>query len=124
MPSFHLYFIETYLTSLSCIYAVESGISGASLARGESFSFFRRNHALNQHALLTRGLVFALVICVAVGLAYIYWAFFACIVIAIGCLIGFTSNKNSPGTAELLAQCVVVPIGGTCATITAWHEQR
>jgi phosphoglycerol transferase len=35
-----------------------------------------------------------LAICVAIGLTYIYWAFFACIVIAIGCLIGLFRFRN------------------------------
>jgi phosphoglycerol transferase len=98
---------------------------GLSLAHGESFPFFRRNHAPSQYALRTRRFVFALVICVAVGLAYIYWAFFACIVIAIGCLIGFSRPRAKMILATALIYIFVIGVAAVAdigASFVYWHR--
>jgi hypothetical protein len=49
---------------------------------------------------------------VAIGLTYIYWAFFACIVIAIGCLIGLFRFGNKK---IVLAALLYITIIGTAS---------
>lgn len=98
---------------------------GLSLAHGESLSFFRRNQTPNQYALTTRRFVFALVICVAVGLAYIYWAFFGCIVIAIGCLIGFSRARAKMILATALIYIFVIGVAAVAdigPSFIYWHR--
>src|SRR5205807_5475345 len=56
---------------------------GLSLARGESLPLFQNCLALGKSFTRRRSAV-ALVICLAVGLAYVYWAFFASIVVTVG----------------------------------------
>jgi phosphoglycerol transferase len=95
------------------------------LARGESFSFFRRNHAPSQYALTTRRFVFALVICVAIGLSYIYWAFFACIVIAIGWLIGSSRPRAKMILATALIYISIIGVAAIAdigASFVYWHR--
>jgi hypothetical protein len=59
------------------------------LARG-----ITENNSPQLRATARRLLLGRLAICVAIGLTYIYWAFFACIVIAVGCLIGWFRFGN------------------------------
>ena len=66
---------------------------GIDLARGVS-SGLQKTIALQKKETPRRILLVRLAICVAIGLTYIYWAFFACIVIAIGCLIGLFRFGN------------------------------
>jgi hypothetical protein len=67
---------------------------GIGLARGDVFGISESNRASERPDTPRRILVIRLAICVAIGLTYIYWAFFACIVIAIGCLIGLLRFGN------------------------------
>jgi hypothetical protein len=64
------------------------------LARGSVFEISESNPPLEGRSTSRRILLRRLAICVAIGLTYIYWAFFACIVIAIGCLIGLFRFRN------------------------------
>jgi len=64
------------------------------------------------------------VICVAVGLPYIYWTFFACIVIAIGCLIGFSRPRAKLISATALVYIFVVAVAVIArigASFIYWH---
>jgi hypothetical protein len=67
---------------------------GIGLARGDVFGISESNRASERPNTPRRILLVRLAICVAIGLTYIYWAFFACIVIAIGCLIGLFRFRN------------------------------
>src|SRR6202040_2473652 len=87
--------------------------------------FFRRDHGPRQYALTTRRFVFALVICVGIGLAYIYWAFFACIIIAIGCLIGFSRPRAKMILATALIYIFVITVAAVAdisASVVYWHR--
>ena len=44
--------------------------------------------------LFNRASLLGIGICFAIGLTYIYWAFFACIIVAVGCLIGFARTRS------------------------------
>jgi phosphoglycerol transferase len=67
---------------------------GIDLARGGVFGTAENDHPSEERRSPRRILLVRLAICVAIGLTYIYWAFFACIVIAIGCLIGLFRFRN------------------------------
>lgn len=69
--------------------------------------------------------VIALLACVAVGLSYIYWAFFTCIAVSIGCLIGLVRFKrlNVAATAGVymlvITLCSLLNIS---ASLSYWNE--
>jgi phosphoglycerol transferase len=67
---------------------------GIGLARGNVFGISESNRPSERPDTPRRIFLVRLAICVAIGLTYIYWAFFACIVIAIGCLIGLFRFGN------------------------------
>jgi phosphoglycerol transferase len=67
---------------------------GIGLARGGIFGITESNRPSERPNTPRRIRVVRLAICVAIGLTFIYWAFFACIVIAIGCLIGLFRFGN------------------------------
>ena len=67
---------------------------GIDLARGGVFGITENNRPSEKRNNPRRLLLVRLAICVAIGLTSIYWAFFACIVIAIGCLIGLFRFGN------------------------------
>jgi hypothetical protein len=64
------------------------------LARGGVFGTAENDRPSEERRTPRRILLVRLAICVAIGLTFIYWAFFACIVIAIGCLIGLFRFRN------------------------------
>jgi hypothetical protein len=67
---------------------------GIGLARGDVCGISESNRASERPNTPRRILLVRLAMCVAIGLTFIYWAFFACIVIAIGCLIGLFRFGN------------------------------
>ena len=67
---------------------------GIDLARRSVFGTAENDRPSEERRTPRRILLVRLAICVAIGLTYIYWAFFACIVIAIGCLIGLFRFRN------------------------------
>src|SRR5439155_19046560 len=67
---------------------------GIGLARGGVFGITESNRPSERPSTPRRILLVPLAICVAIGLTFIYWAFFACIVIAIGCFIGLFRSGN------------------------------
>jgi phosphoglycerol transferase len=67
---------------------------GIGLARGDVFGITKSKRPSERPNTPRRTLLVRLAICVAIGLTYIYWAFFACIVIAIGCLTGLFRFGN------------------------------
>jgi hypothetical protein len=98
---------------------------GLSLARGESFPFFRRSHASVEYNLTMRRFAVALVICFAVGLTYIYWAFFASIVVAVGCAIGFFRRKTKIiliTTLIYIFTIAMAVVANNSASLMYWHR--
>ena len=72
-----------------------------------------------------RPLLSSLALCVAVGLSYIYWAFFACIVISIGTLIGYyrTRKKAILLTALLfLVTILVSSLADISGSLLYWQK--
>ena len=67
---------------------------GTDLARGGVFRTAENDRPSEERRTPRRILLVSFAICVAIGLTYIYWAFFACIVIAIGCLTGLFRFGN------------------------------
>ena len=86
---------------------------GIGLARGDVFGISESNRTSERPNTPRRILLIRLAICVAIGLTYIYWAFFACIVIAIGCLIGLFRFGNQKKI--VLAALLYITIIGTAA---------
>ena len=79
------------------------------LARGGVFGITENNRPSEKRTNPRRLLLVRLAICVAIGLASTYWAFFACIVIAIACLIGLFRFGNKK--IALVALLYVTIIG-------------
>jgi uncharacterized membrane protein len=79
------------------------------LARGGVFGITENNRPSEKRTNPRRLLLVRLAICVAIGLASTYWAFFACIVIAIACLIGLFRFGNKK--TALVALLYVTVIG-------------
>jgi hypothetical protein len=67
---------------------------GIGLARRGVFRTAENDRPSEERRTPRRILLGRLAICVAIGLTYTYWAFFACIVIAVGCLIGLFRFGN------------------------------
>jgi hypothetical protein len=66
-----------------------------------------------------------LAICVAIGFTYIYWAFFACIVIAVGCLIGlFRLGKKKIILVALLYMTVIgaASVADKSGSLLYWYR--
>ena len=82
---------------------------GIDLARGGVFGTAENDRPSEKRSNPRRILLVRLAICVAIGLTSIYWAFFACIVIAIGCLIGLFRFGNKK--IALVALLYVTIIG-------------
>ncbi|MGA7390429.1 MAG: hypothetical protein WBW99_21225, partial [Pseudolabrys sp.] len=82
---------------------------GIDLARGAVFGITENDRPSEQRTNPRRLLLVRLAICVAIGLASTYWAFFACIVIAIACLIGLFRFGNKK--IALVALLYVTVIG-------------
>jgi phosphoglycerol transferase len=79
------------------------------LARGGVFGITENNRPSEKRTNSRRLLLVRLAICIAIGLASTYWAFFACIVIAIACLIGLFRFGNKK--IALVALLYVTVIG-------------
>ena len=79
------------------------------LARGGVFGITENNRPSEKRTNPRRLLLVRLAICVAIGLTSTYWAFFACIVIAIACLIGLFRFGNKK--IALVALLYVTVIG-------------
>ncbi|HZR04906.1 MAG TPA: hypothetical protein VFA61_03655 [Candidatus Udaeobacter sp.] len=67
---------------------------GVELARGRIFGIAESNHPSEKRSTPRRIVVLSLVICAAIGLTFTYWGFFACIVVAVGSLIGSCRSGN------------------------------
>ena len=95
------------------------------LARGGVFGITKNNRPSEKRTNPRRLLLFRLAICVAIGLAYIYWAFFACIVIAIGCLIGlFRSGNKKIALVALLYLTVIgaASVANESGSLVYWYR--
>ena len=98
---------------------------GVSLARGEVFQFLLKSRALKANYGDSRRFILTLGICAAVGLCYIYWSFFTCITIFLGCVIGYFRfrNVNVP-----LSACIYIGVIGLAAfgnvspSLLYWHR--
>ncbi len=67
---------------------------GIDLARGGVFGTAESHRPSEKRTTPRKILLVRLAICAAIGLTFTYWAFFACIVIAVGCLIGLFRFRN------------------------------
>ena len=67
---------------------------GVELARGRVFGITESNRPSKKRSAAPGIVLLSLAICVAIGLTFTYWGFFACIVIAVGCLIGWCRSGN------------------------------
>ncbi len=95
------------------------------LARGGVFGISESNPPLEGRSTPRRILLECLAICVAIGLTYIYWAFFACIVIAVGCLIGlFRFGKKKFVLVALLYMTVIgaASVANESGSLLYWYR--
>ena len=84
---------EHHSLGFGAVYCSGGCLPGIDLARA-GFGMQKTIVLQKKRTTPRRILLVRLAICVAIGLTYIYWAFFACIVIAIGCLIGLFRFGN------------------------------
>ncbi|HEY4282561.1 MAG TPA: hypothetical protein VGM62_05805 [Chthoniobacterales bacterium] len=91
---------------------------GLSLARTKS------NTGVEHERVLTRSLLVDVILCCAIGLTYSYWAFFACVIVAIGTLIGFIRTRSGRilGRAFIYV-CVIglAAVADVSASLAYWH---
>jgi phosphoglycerol transferase len=103
-----------FYRSISHLHSVQFIVPAAAylsidLARGGVFGITENNRPSEKRTNPRRLLLVRLAICIAIGLASTYWAFFACIVIAIACLIGLFRFGNKK--IALVALLYVTVIG-------------
>jgi phosphoglycerol transferase len=98
---------------------------GISLARGDVCGITERNLPSGKPNTLRGTFLFPLVICVATGLTYFYWPFFACIVVAIGCFIGLFrfGNKKIILTALLYVTIIATAsVADKSESLLYWYR--
>ena len=110
------------ISHLSLVHFMVPGAAyiGLSLSRGESFLSPRGYLQLG-----SKNLIVCVGICFAIGLVYIYWAFFACVLIAVGCLIGsFRAKKGNVVLTALLYVVVITltVIANLAPSLVYWHR--
>lgn len=110
--------LVTYLVPASAYVAV-------GLARGDLLRAWltRKGSGLERSSL--RPLFLSLVICLAAGFTYIYWAFFTCVVVSLGAVIGFVRSRNRAGLALAGILVATVALAATlnmAASLRYWHS--
>jgi hypothetical protein len=98
---------------------------GIGLARGDVFGISESNRASERPDTPRRILLVRLAICVAIGLTFIYWAFFACIVIAIGCLIGLLRFGNKKIVLAALLYITIIgaaSVADNSGSLLYWYR--
>ena len=87
---------------------------GVELACGYAFGIAESNRASEKRSTPRRIFLLRLAICVAIGLTFTYWGFFACIVSAVGALIGLCRFGNRK---IVLTAFLYVAIIGTVSVV-------
>ncbi|MGI8820642.1 MAG: hypothetical protein ACR2ID_07240 [Chthoniobacterales bacterium] len=95
------------------------------LAQGESLPSFGKFFEPAQGRITRAAFILRLGLCLAIGLTYIYWAFFSCIALAIGCCLGFFRTKSKPILlATLIYGCVIgaAALADLTASFVYWSQ--
>jgi phosphoglycerol transferase len=98
---------------------------GVSLARVEVFRLVRQKRTERTNYRDWRRFILTLGICAAIGLSYIYWAFFTCIIVFLGCVIGYcrSKNVNVPLSACIYLGIIGLAAGGNVSpTLLYWQR--
>jgi hypothetical protein len=98
---------------------------GVELARRRVFGIAENNRPSEKRTNPRRLLLVRLAICVAIGLASTYWAFFACIVIAIACLIGLFRFGNKKIALVALLYVTVISaasVANESGSLLYWYR--
>jgi phosphoglycerol transferase len=98
---------------------------GVELARGRVFGNPASNRASEKRSISRRTLLLSLAICAVIGLTFTYWGFFACIVIAVGALIGTcrSGNRKIVVTALLYVAIIgTVSVAEKSASLFYWYK--
>jgi phosphoglycerol transferase len=98
---------------------------GIGLARRGVFGITERNRPSERPNTPRRMFLVRLAICVAIGLTYFYWPFFACIVITIGCFIGLFrfGNKKIVLTALLYITIIgTATVADKSGSLLYWYR--
>lgn len=98
---------------------------GISLARGEGLPSFGRFLGRTNAAGSRKNFFLRLGLCAAVGLTYIYWAFFTGIALALGCVIGFTRTRDTSVIWAALIYLIAIGvfvIGDLSPTLSYWAK--
>jgi phosphoglycerol transferase len=118
----------TFLRNISHLNLVHFIVPGAaylglSLARGESLQLLYR--PLGARSLIKLESIWKLVICLAIGLTYIYWAFFACITVAVGAVIGLIRSRSKAVLVAAIIYGAVIGAGvivDNAASLLYWRQ--
>src|SRR5262249_25181945 len=81
---------------------------GLELARGRVCGIPGSNPLSEKRSTQRRIPLLSLAICAAIGLTFTYWGFFACIVIAVGALIGLCRSRNRKIVLTALLYVVII----------------
>ena len=98
---------------------------GVELARGRVFGIGESNRPSEKRSTPRRILLLSLAICAAIGLTFTYWGFFACIVIAVGSLIGSCryGNRKIVLTALLYVAIIgTVSVAEKSGSLLYWYR--
>jgi phosphoglycerol transferase len=98
---------------------------GIALARGRVFGITESNRPSGKRSPPRRIFVLSLAICAAIGLTFTYWGFFACIVIAVGSLIGSCrfGNRKIVLTALLYVAIIgTVSVAEKSGSLLYWYR--
>jgi phosphoglycerol transferase len=98
---------------------------GVELARGHVFGIAESNRPSTKPRTQRRIFLLSLAICAAIGLTFTYWGFFACIVIAIGSLIGWCRSGNRKIVLTALLYVVIigtVSVAEKSASLLYWYR--
>ena len=98
---------------------------GVELACGRVFGIAESNRASETRSTPRRIFLLSLAICVAIGLTFTYWGFFACIVVAVGALIGLCRSGNRKIVLVALLYVAIigtVSVAEKSASLLYWYR--
>jgi phosphoglycerol transferase len=94
-----------------------------SVAEGKTLFFRTRDTSLRPDTAINVWV--AVAACLAAGLTFPYWAFFSCILIAIGCVIGFARTKSKSVLFTALVFIVLIgcaKVADVTPTLVHWYR--
>lgn len=96
-----------------------------SLAEGRVYPFVRSTFGTDIPGFTWRSLVLSLTLCTAIGLTYIYWAFFSSALICLACTIGYVRFRNHNIVLSALLYVLIIGIASVAdiaPTLRYWYQ--